>query len=124
MTVSISGGDRLKRLLKQAGKAGQPAAEKALYQQGQSILAKTIPRTPRQYGPLRNSGHVTLPSGGVVEIRFGGPSAPYAMIVHEDPDARHKVGEYKFLEKTVTQERDVAFDAVAAAVRSVIGRAS
>ena len=48
---------------------------------------------------------MSLPSNGVVEVYFGGPAAPYAYIVHENPNARHPVGNYKYLENAVTSQR-------------------
>lgn len=62
---------------------------------------------PVDTGALRNSGFVNLPvltgfvglgvSGGYVELGFGGPSAPYALLVHEDLTKRHRVGQAKYL---------------------------
>jgi len=33
-----------------------------------------------------------------VRLGFGGPAAPYAVLVHEDLTKRHKVGQAKYLE--------------------------
>jgi hypothetical protein len=33
----------------------------------------------------------------------GGPAAPYAIFVHEDPDAIHKVGQWKYIESVVKE---------------------
>jgi hypothetical protein len=38
-------------------------------------------------------------------IVAGGPSAPYAIFVHEDLDAKHKVGQAKFLESWLLESR-------------------
>ena len=65
-------------------------------------------RTPVDTGALRSSGHIANPrrSGSeefAVDIAFGGPAAPYAVTVHEDPDAFHKVGQWKFVESVVLE---------------------
>jgi hypothetical protein len=70
------------------------------------VLEETLPITPIEYGPLRESGHVE-----VVGSRFNAEAsvvfdAPYAVYVHEDPDAYHEPPtQYKFLETTVRRLR-------------------
>lgn len=122
--VKVTGSRQLTAMLNKIGKEGGKVAEAALYQGGQKILAAAIPQTPRDTGALRNSGNVSLPSNGVVEVYFGGPAAPYAYIVHENPNARHPVGNYKYLENAVTSQRGVAFKMVHSAVRAMIQGAS
>ena len=57
---------------------------------------------PVDTGALRSSGHVQpVERRGrelSVTLAFGGPAAPYAIFVHEDPDAHHPVGSWKYLE--------------------------
>jgi hypothetical protein len=78
----------------------------ALYQEGLRIMAVAIRITPWDTGTLRSTGHVELPSitgtSIVVKLGFGGSSAPYALYVHENLQARHKPGtQAKFLETPV-----------------------
>jgi hypothetical protein len=60
-------------------------------------------QTPVDLGPLRASVHAEGPEwhGNVCEtsIVAGGPSADYAIYVHEDLDAYHPVGNAKFIER-------------------------
>lgn len=75
------------------------ALDRALYQEAQAIFRKSQKIVPVQYGFLRASGVVEMPVNHEVVIGYGGPAAPYAIHVHENPEARHKPGKsYKFLE--------------------------
>jgi hypothetical protein len=66
-----------------------------------------IPMTPLRTGALRDSIRVEGPEmrGTSIwcAIAAGGPEAPYAVYVHEDPDAYHPVGEYRFMAKRLEQ---------------------
>jgi hypothetical protein len=70
------------------------------------VLAKE--RTPVDTGALRASGHV-IPakiSGNMVKSvgEFGGESAPYALIVHEDLTKHHPIGRAKFYESAMQEK--------------------
>lgn len=64
-----------------------PTVTRATIDTSHTLLAKTIPVTPVEFGPLRASGRVGNPIivGGTIsaEITFGGPAAGYAIFVHE-----------------------------------------
>lgn len=70
-------------------------------------------RTPVDKGPLRASVHMLGPlrrGGGdrlsvYCLIVAGGPSAPYAIYVHEDLEAIHPVGQAKFIESVILESR-------------------
>ena len=85
------------------------AMDKALYAEALAIFRKSqrlVPVGPigdptykGAPGTLKASGVIEGPVNGEVLIGYGGPAAPYAIYVHEDPDAKHKPGKsYKFLE--------------------------
>ena len=80
--------------------AGRALYEEALIEQKESMA-----RTPVEFGTLRNSHETSLPSYKgdelSVEIKVGGPAAPYAVAVHERLDVSHKAGQAKFLESTL-----------------------
>lgn len=86
----------------------------------QKVFTESQNLVPVDTGALKASGNVKSPkmevvantgigsggatvSGGratVVEIEYGGPNAPYAMIVHEDLQMRHAPGKTaKFLSR-------------------------
>lgn len=103
MKITILGGTRLARKLQAASASGPPALVGALFQEAERIMtASKQDYVPVQTGALRASGFVDEPvltaTGGSVTLGFGGPAAPYAVIVHEDLTKRHPVGQAKYLE--------------------------
>jgi hypothetical protein len=79
---------------------------KALYREAQAIFRKSQRLVPVDKGFLKGSGVVEGPTNNEVLIGYGGPAAPYALYVHEDPDAQHAKGKtYKFLEIPLMEAR-------------------
>jgi hypothetical protein len=66
-------------------------------------------RTPVDQGTLRGTVHVEGPfyEGRMIRMMIvaGGPAAPYAIYVHEDLEAFHKVGQAKYLESVIFESR-------------------
>jgi hypothetical protein len=59
----------------------------------------------------------------MVSITFGkDEDVYYAVYVHEDPDAFHPYGEYKFLEKTLRESAPFMSERVGARLRSLLAR--
>jgi hypothetical protein len=105
-------------------KALRPMA-RALNEEAEEIMGRSKEEfVPVDFGTLRSSGHVSPPeigSDGVeVKMGFGGPAAPYAAMVHENPRAgktggrspqgrkyQHwaKVGGFKYLEIPLNEAR-------------------
>lgn len=59
-------------------------------------------------GNLRNSIHVEEPvrDGRKISVVIAtGEQAPYAIYVHENPDAIHPVGQWKFMESVLNESR-------------------
>lgn len=85
--IRVDGLDRLRARLARIADPVRVAA--AVYQGGERIMAAAKPLVPVDTGTLRASGFVELPkiAGGSisVELGFGGPAAPYALAVHENP---------------------------------------
>ena len=80
----------------------------ALFIEANIEAAESRRRTPVDTGALRASHEVSKPDisglGDIsVTISVGGPSAPYAVVVHEDLDAFHKVGQAKYLESVIME---------------------
>jgi len=81
---------------------------KALYQEANIEVVEMKRRCPVDTtanaphpGNLRASIHAELPEreGRNISVTVAtGKQAPYAVYVHEDPDAFHPVGEWKFME--------------------------
>lgn len=81
---------------------------------------------PVDEGTLRSTGRVdggTGPSVAArVELSFGGPAAPYALIQHENMQYRHKVGEPRYLVRALERWRPWTSAAMAAAGRVLQAR--
>lgn len=82
---------------------------RALYQEALVELKEMKRRTPVDTGALRASEEVEEPtiSGRDIAVRVtaGGPSAPYALIVHERLDVDHPVGQAKFMESVIHESQ-------------------
>jgi len=88
-------------------------AAAALYQEALIEQKESMKRTPvdvttkRGGGSLRDSHETSAPywKGKFlnVDIQVGGPSAPYAIVQHENMEFFHKVGQAKFLESTINE---------------------
>lgn len=91
--------------------------EAALYQETQVETTEVKKLTPVDKGNLRASVHSEGPfrQGRTIWtlIVAGGPSAPYALFVHEDPDAFHKVGQWKYIETVVFQSAPFMLERIA-----------
>tara|TARA_R110000824_G_scaffold167181_1_gene343948 strand:- start:6438 stop:6761 length:324 start_codon:yes stop_codon:yes gene_type:complete len=82
-------------------------AGRALVEEAQIEQKESMKRTPVLTGALRASHETsdfTLGKNTIeVDIKVGGASAPYAVAVHEDLSAFHRVGQAKFLESTIRE---------------------
>ena len=113
----------LEKLLKQLNATPNlaiTASKSALFEEATEIMAESKKLVPTVTSALKNSGFVELPAIAatkiVIEMGYGGPAAPYALAVHENPRAGKtggvspsgkpyppkrysQSGEYKYLEK-------------------------
>jgi hypothetical protein len=87
----------------------QGAVGNALYAEMLVEAEEVKARTPVDTGALQESvtviGPVFTARTVTVSIIAGGPTAPYAVFVHEDLDAFHKTGQAKFLESVILESR-------------------
>lgn len=106
-TFDLKGTAEVQAKIVEALRSMSGNAEAALYQEAEREMTEAKQRTPVDTGTLRDSGHVQQPerdSDGVsVTMGFGGAAEEYAIIVHENLEALHPVGQAKFLE-SVLQE--------------------
>jgi hypothetical protein len=97
---------------------------RALYQEVEVEVTEVKKRTPVDKGPLRASVHQEGPffEGDRLysKIVAGGVAAPYAIFVHENLEAFHKVGQAKYLESVILESR--AYMAARVALRMDMNR--
>lgn len=79
----------------------------ALYQEAQIELTESKRRVPVDTGTLKSSAHVIGPdhvgNKFIVTLAYGGAAEDYAVIVHEDLEAFHPVGQAKYLESVLLE---------------------
>lgn len=89
----------LGRILNKYGARAKRETMKHLFKEATGIM--TVSKAsfvPVDTGALRSTGYVK-PAQDFVELGYGGPAAPYALVVHEDLEAHHTVGSAKYLER-------------------------
>ena len=94
---------KLMALLSIGGPKVLKTTAQALYKEGAAIFEESQDEVPIDTNALRTSGQLGFPTiegkNVVVEISYGGAAVDYAMIVHEDLEARHREGKKaKYLE--------------------------
>lgn len=89
----------------------------AMYQEAQIEMTEAKRRVPVDTGTLRASGFVNDPERHgrqvTVTLGFGGAAEEYALIVHEDLEAFHKVGQAKYLESVLDESAPYIKDRIA-----------
>ena len=87
-----------------------------LYKAGLMIEREAITRTPKDTGNLRNS-FLTTRNENNVEIKN---TANYSLVVHEDLQARHLIGEAKYLENAIKAKEKEALEIIADSARKSV----
>ena len=108
MSFELVGFDKMTRQLQDLALKFAHRVEPALRAEAEIEMAEAKRRTPVATGALRASGHVEVTVSGrdaEARLRFGGPSAPYSVFVHENLRAYHRVGQAKFLESTLMESK-------------------
>lgn len=113
ITVSMEGTDRVVGRIDRMHRSARDGAPRAMFRQAELTRTKAVRRTPLETGALRASSFVRVADRNAVEIVFGGPGAPYAIYVHENLNARHPVGQAKFLESAVQEDAAAFAEAIA-----------
>lgn len=119
----MTGGVEMRNKLTSLRRRFPNAVASALYIEGQLMATEAKKRTPVDTGALRGTIHVVGPNKEqnhiYVLIVAGGPSAPYAIYVHEDTSANHSSppfggGQAKFIESVIDESRPSLLSRVAA----------
>lgn len=110
ITIELKGLDKLLKTIKERiGVLASPMVGAAIRAECEIEMTEAKKRCPVDTGALRSTGHVEGPEsedeGYRTRMVFGGPAAPYAEIVHEDEEAFHKVGQWKYLESVLVESK-------------------
>jgi hypothetical protein len=72
-------------------------------------LREVVRRTPEDTGDLRNTERVEGPERDgnriIASIVAGGGTVDYALIVHEDLEAFHRIGQAKYIESVLNESK-------------------
>lgn len=116
------GGDAMRKKLASLRRRFPNAAASALYIESELMATEAKKRAPVDTGVLRGTIHVVGPKkerGSIYTlIVAGGPSAPYAIYVHENTSANHSSppfggGQSKFIESVIDESRPTLLARVA-----------
>lgn len=119
--VTITGAEALQTALQKAGGGAQKAVGAGLYQEAETIMAKSKRIVPVLRGALKASGTVFPPVLGQLSVTmgYGGAAVPYAVYVHERTDLKHKPPtQAKYLEQPARQAVVGMADRLAARARA------
>lgn len=107
MPNRIKGLDEMRRNIQRVAAQIPEVLAAALYVEAEIEMAEMKARTPVDTGALRATGRVERPEWTSrtvrVELGFGSSAVPYALVVHEDLDAFHTVGQAKYLESVLNE---------------------
>lgn len=105
----MNGLEQMRAKLKQIAKSTPEKVASALYKEAQIEMTESKRRVPVDTGVLRASGFVAEPvyegTQISVALNYGGAAESYAIIVHEDLHAFHKIGQAKYLESVLNESR-------------------
>ena len=85
--VKLEGVEKVRKALADAGRRGPQLLGRALFLEGEAIMARSKPLVPVFEGALRASGFVKLPvirgRSVSVTLGYGGAASRYAVFIHE-----------------------------------------
>ena len=139
-SMTFDGVDKVLANLRAMQEKAPQVVAGALREEAVDILAVSKSRVPVDFGILKASatGPVMKVQGGEVsaEIGYGGPAAPYALAVHENPRAgktggispsgrpyRHwaQTGEWKYLERPMLEAQNGFLSRMAERIKRRLG---
>jgi hypothetical protein len=129
LRTTLTGDRELRASLESAISEAPKELRKSLKVVGAALLELTQPHVPVKKGKLKASGRFTTlvsASRSDIGIRlvYGGPTAPYAVQVHENLQAHHRNGEAKFVERPLMAKKpEIAGDiARELSLRRMVGK--
>jgi len=107
--MTLGGADAMRAKLKRLADKFPNTVARGLYQETEVEVREVKMRTPVDTGTLRGTIRQVGPfiNGRMIYtmIAAGGPSAPYALYVHENLEAHHPVGQAKYIESVILESR-------------------
>lgn len=124
-SFTLKGDIELENALRIAKQKTPLAVAQAIWEEANTIFAKSQVLVPVDTGVLRGSGGVSAPqrgeSGYFVDIFYGGPAAPYALYVHEILGNYHKPPtQAKYLEQPFMESLDQLQNNISRRIISIV----
>jgi hypothetical protein len=123
--ATVTGADGVRSELLRLARDFKKSAERSLYKFAQIEMREMKKRVPVDTGTLRDSGTVDEPkwSGNnlSVDLGFGGAAEDYAIVVHEDLEAFHPVGQAKYVESVLNESAPYLASRLAADIKRDLG---
>lgn len=121
--IRVTGGKAMRDKLTELGKKAVPIFKKAIKHFGDVEMAEMKRRVPvGPTGDLKASGKVDEPIMDGKNIKVGMHfDMPYALVVHEDLEAFHKIGEAKYMESVLNESKKFFEERVIADVKKDLG---
>lgn len=109
LSVDVVGLSNIVAKLAELGTAAQVGAAEAAYKEADIILGMSEKIVPFQTGDLQSTGRVeeVADEAGMITaaVAYGNEKVDYAVIVHEDLEAKHAQGEQaKYVEQPAREE--------------------
>lgn len=105
----LNGIPAMRARIRKAGVSFRNQLARAVYEEASVELLEVVRRTPLLHGPLRASERLDGPhfegDNVYVMIVAGGPSAPYAVYVHENEEADHPIGQDHFISSVLEESQ-------------------
>ena len=118
---TIRGDKKVRAFLMSIAKTTPVKLGAAVYHIGNEIMTESKKRTPVDLGALKGSGQIDAPKitpkGASVRMGYGDSAVDYALIVHEDTEAFHKIGQSHYLSSVIDEWRPHFLRRVAARTR-------
>lgn len=123
--MKLVGTAEMKGNLLELARRSRKAIERGVKEFAEVEMTEMKKNVPVDTGTLKSSGYVDAPKreGNTVsiELGFGGAAEDYAIPVHEDMEAFHRVGGPKYVERPLAQSAPHFADRVGASVKDDLG---
>ena len=125
MSFDVNGGADMQAQLHTLAFRARIVAGMALKHRADAVMERSKAEfVPVKTGRLRDTGRVESVefsgSSISVDLKYGGPQAPYAILQHETPWFQHRNGQWKFLEQPLYEEAGTMLPQIAADMQGML----